>query len=206
MARHGQGKHWFTGPQAGEYTHYLRAGYDAILVGANTLAMDNPRLNVRHKNFPHQRNKLVILDPMGSAFREDLNIFSDHRREEVFWVVSPTIDEQKIMERAQTLICGIDAHGYFKLDILLETLFEKGIRSIFLEGGSHVYGSFLNQSMVDRLYVYTSPQVGWGGGHGESVYWTQSVKADVPLKLQNICQLSLGEDLLTTGRITPLGE
>ena len=55
---------WITGASAREHTHFLRARYDAVLIGRNTFVTDDPQLNVRHELFPNFSNKVVLLDPM----------------------------------------------------------------------------------------------------------------------------------------------
>src|SRR5690606_17887980 len=52
---------WITGEKSRKFTHYLRAGYDAVLVGRNTMVVDDPMLNIRHPNFQGKSNKVVIL-------------------------------------------------------------------------------------------------------------------------------------------------
>lgn len=205
MALRGHGNLWLTGPEAGEHVHFLRAGYDAIVVGKNTLMMDDPQLNIRHSLFPNQRNNLVVLDSRADAYREDLKIFADRTPDEVFWVLSEALADGRTLSRAQTLVSSANGQGELDLEPLLCELYDRGIRSLFLEGGSQVYGAFLSQGWVDRLYILTCPQLGMGSAQ-EAIYWTQSVKTPGPIKLQNINQMPLGVDWLTTGRITPLGE
>ena len=57
---------WISGPCARSYTHWLRQRYDGILVGANTVLSDFPRLSVRDCALPHQHNPVpLIFDPKG---------------------------------------------------------------------------------------------------------------------------------------------
>ena len=66
-----------TGPPAREHVHYLRAGFDAILVGANTMEIDDPRLTVRGPLKPRRAPDRIVLDsrarlsPEARLLRED---------------------------------------------------------------------------------------------------------------------------------------
>jgi diaminohydroxyphosphoribosylaminopyrimidine deaminase/5-amino-6-(5-phosphoribosylamino)uracil reductase len=51
---------WLTGEESNRFVHQQRATYDAVLVGANTVAVDDPQLNVR--NVDGGNPKRIILD------------------------------------------------------------------------------------------------------------------------------------------------
>lgn len=51
-----------TGPPAREHVHYLRAGFDAIMVGANTMKIDDPRLTARGQPEPRRAPDRIVLD------------------------------------------------------------------------------------------------------------------------------------------------
>src|SRR5271157_1760627 len=62
--RAGQSK-WITGPAARAYGKTLRTGADAILVGVNTIVLDNPSLTLRQPGFEDRRLRRIVLDPTG---------------------------------------------------------------------------------------------------------------------------------------------
>ena len=55
---------WITGPDSRQKVHELRAQYDAVLVGKNTILIDNPSLDIRHPKI-QKENKVVVLDRSG---------------------------------------------------------------------------------------------------------------------------------------------
>ena len=55
-----------TGPEAAQATHELRAGFDAIVVGANTARIDDPMLTVRHGFTTRRPLVRIVLDPSAS--------------------------------------------------------------------------------------------------------------------------------------------
>ncbi|MFC6152221.1 bifunctional diaminohydroxyphosphoribosylaminopyrimidine deaminase/5-amino-6-(5-phosphoribosylamino)uracil reductase RibD [Nocardioides yefusunii] len=57
---------WITGPEARADAHQLRAESDAILVGAGTVRLDDPALDVRHVDGPHPRRIVLGHAPEGA--------------------------------------------------------------------------------------------------------------------------------------------
>jgi len=53
---------WISSTRMREYIHLLRGEFDAVMVGINTLIKDNPRLTVRHPNWPGKTLTRIILD------------------------------------------------------------------------------------------------------------------------------------------------
>jgi len=67
------GRKWITGKQAREQVQHIRAGCDAILVGAETVRKDNPRLTVRNGPVGEQPTK-GGKSFSGSASRSDIGL------------------------------------------------------------------------------------------------------------------------------------
>lgn len=202
MARRKTGGQWITGAEARELVHELRAGYDAIVVGKNTLMWDDPQLNIRHNKYPDKRNKVIILDSRAEAFRPELRLLSCHKPQDVIWAVGEgfTGDLGSTAQVWPTPVCST---GQLDLSVLLKRLYEQGVKSLFLEGGSGVYGAFLNQGLVDRCYIFFGPQVGLGDAENV-IHWTRALKVDQALRLAYVNQQAVGQDWLLTGRTTPL--
>ncbi|RME14873.1 MAG: bifunctional diaminohydroxyphosphoribosylaminopyrimidine deaminase/5-amino-6-(5-phosphoribosylamino)uracil reductase RibD, partial [Bdellovibrio sp.] len=91
---------WITGDKSREHCHFLRAHYDAIVIGKNTLLMDNPFLTVRHKDFPNHKNKVVIFWGKGlekEIFRKT-NVYQSHGEKEIFLVApKKTFEDPKVI-------------------------------------------------------------------------------------------------------------
>jgi diaminohydroxyphosphoribosylaminopyrimidine deaminase/5-amino-6-(5-phosphoribosylamino)uracil reductase len=162
---------WLTGQESRKHVHWLRAGYDAILIGRGTFDADDPSLNVRHDDLPNYENRAILLDPSGRSFSKLLNsnLLSSHEPENLFVVVGENASLQGgidlEVEAAQGLsFLGVNLieipirkDGEFEVDVLLAKLFEAGIHSIMVEGGSRTYGAFVRAGKVDRVHVYKAP-------------------------------------------------
>lgn len=175
--KNGESK-WITDEISREIAHVLRAAHDAILVGANTLRIDQPSLNIRHPKFPGKKIKVVVLDSSGELQKNfaGLSIAKHYAQEDVIF------DSGK------------------NLKDLLTKLWDLGIKSVLVEGGAQTISSFINEMAADRLYVFQAPMI-CGAKSGKS--WSEqvniaSMSERIPLKDLQIVRLNA--DLLMTGR------
>lgn len=159
---------WITSEASREYVHELRARYDAILVGRNTIEVDDPLLNIRHPKI-NKINYLVILD-------KNLKLAQSGR----------TYKFQQVHAKEKIII----ANDFDDLEDLLKQLWQKGIRSVFIEGGAKTYNSFLEAGLVDRMYIFTAP-VAFGEG----------IDAPPKLQLKNVKHKTFGSDQFITGKL-----
>jgi diaminohydroxyphosphoribosylaminopyrimidine deaminase/5-amino-6-(5-phosphoribosylamino)uracil reductase len=124
---------WVSGAAARLDTHRLRALCDVMLVGSNTVAVDDPRLTVRDEHdrpLPHQPLRVVMgqrdLDPGRRIF--DGEAESLHLR---------TRDPRAA----------------------LEELFARDRQHVFLEGGPTLAAAFLRAGLVDEVVTYVAPML-----------------------------------------------
>lgn len=153
----GQSK-WITSKEARVEVHKDRKLHDCILVGVNTVIKDNPKLTVRLSG-NHRQPIRVVLDthlrtPLSS------NIITDERTQTWIFIGSHV---------KQTLIDKYNAHKdveifqlqskEIELHDVLEILHSREIRSVYVEGGSQVNGSFLKASLIDEVFTYIAPKL-----------------------------------------------
>jgi len=152
---------WITGEEDLHHTHQLRALCDAVMVGTQTVAADDPRLTVRRVEGPDPLR--VVLDPRGRLPAER-SVFVDGR---------PTLRVGRAPARRQIPGWGPDQHavdelllpGEGPLDLvgMLEALRARGVRRLFVEGGGVTLGHLLAAGVVDRLHLVMAPVL---VGHG----------------------------------------
>lgn len=184
------GRKWITNKLSREYVSLLRGHYDAVCIGVHTFLTDNPRLNSRHPYFIDQENTVILMDPKGLS----LTALKDSR---LFQVRDPSkvIIVTQQPSKFISLPCNViqQNESPFDLDQLLKQLFQKGIRSILVEGGGEVFSSFLKIS--HRIYLFLSPFL--AGGKGQKHWWNE--KVDFPVNLSSVRTLGFQEDILITG-------
>jgi diaminohydroxyphosphoribosylaminopyrimidine deaminase/5-amino-6-(5-phosphoribosylamino)uracil reductase len=193
---------WITNELSREHAHYLRACYDAVLVGRGTVEKDNPSLDIRHPTI-QKDNKVIVIDPTGSLLEEvsQMKITRTHATEDIFWCVGKKRGASANSKFAQILRIEENEAGFLDLKGLLKSLWENGLRSILIEGGAITASHFLQQGLVDRVFVFQAPVlIGAGGGRS----WTEglSLKAMKDrLQLENPKVRAFGQDLFITGKM-----
>jgi diaminohydroxyphosphoribosylaminopyrimidine deaminase/5-amino-6-(5-phosphoribosylamino)uracil reductase len=196
---------WITGPEAREETHFLRASHDALLVGVSTFLIDNPSLNIRHKEFPSKPNSAVVLDPNGRGIDRisGSKLLASHRPEEIFWVVESSVNTQKLDDQGVNVIKAstLSSTNTLSLAEVKVHLWKHSIRSLLVEGGGATISAFINQKAADRIYLFQAPMI---IGNTSGVSWASAL---TPIySLQESVQLSpfemssFGKDLLLTAR------
>lgn len=140
-------------------THRLRASCDAILIGINTLLIDDPQLTVRLVEGRNPRP--IVLD---SNLRTPAKARILQRDKHRCLLAGTTRNGyERILELetlgGEVLRCRPDPNGKVDLDSLLKQLGQRGIRSVMVEGGSEVITSFLESHLVDQLIITISPRL-----------------------------------------------
>jgi diaminohydroxyphosphoribosylaminopyrimidine deaminase/5-amino-6-(5-phosphoribosylamino)uracil reductase len=157
-----------TGPQAVADVHRLRAGFDAILVGSETVLVDDPLLTVRGDAPPRVAPLRVVLDGRGRV-STDAALFRDVDVTPLLMVTSQGTDDavRSAWERAGATVrtVGVDG-GRMAVEAVLQVLSGMGVRSLLCEGGAEVAASLLRADRVERFYLYRAEGVLGVGGPG----------------------------------------
>ncbi|MBI5146159.1 MAG: 2,5-diamino-6-(ribosylamino)-4(3H)-pyrimidinone 5'-phosphate reductase [Thaumarchaeota archaeon] len=166
--------------------HKLRAKVDAILVGINTVKIDDPLLTVRHAK---GKNPIrVILDSSGRISPKSKIIKTCHTIPTIM-VVSKKAPK-KNLARLGKYPLKVIISGQSKIDTkkLLRILQKQNIKSILLEGGGTLNWEFIHKGLVDELIVTITPYV-IGGKDATTLVegdGFSKIANSTKLKLQNI--------------------
>lgn len=144
VARENFDSKWISNSQSRQLVHKWRAEEDAILVGKNTAAYDNPRLDVR--DWVGENPVRIVLDSKLELSKE-LNLF-DH--------TIPTLVFNSVKEKAEENLEWIYVPQITAEAILQELQFRK-IQSLIVEGGSQVLRQFIESGLWDEARVFTAP-------------------------------------------------
>jgi len=147
---------WITSPESRLDVQTLRAKSDVIISGSGTVRLDNPSLNVRE--ITGLQPVRIICNTSGDLFKnlENLNLYT-------------TQELNKILNKPNFLIAHSNIYyqnheqGLYFPDLknnlknLLNFCDEKNLNNILIEAGSIFTSAFLNQDLIDELWIYMAP-------------------------------------------------
>lgn len=162
---------WLTSPASRRHAHRLRAQVDAILVGAETIRIDDPQLTVRGIQRARQPWR-VVLSRSGSLPAK-ARILTDRFADRT--LVFREID----------------------LDVLLRELGAKEITSVLVEGGGEMLGQALDQRLIDKVQVYLAPML-TGGPIVAFAGAGANATGEAP-RLERVRYKKIGQDICVTG-------
>ena len=117
---------WITSEQSRDDVQIVRAGFDAILTGGNTLRNDNPRMNARVDFEVNQPQKILLTS---QEINKKLNFFKSG---------------DVIINRSSDL------------NKVITELSNTEINSILVEAGPNLVNAFLDNDLVDEIIIYKS--------------------------------------------------
>lgn len=140
-----------TGDESRRFTHTLRAQSDAILVGGNTVAIDDPELTVR--DAPGRSPHRLVLWPR-AGLNSSLKIWSNSAPTTAFGT-----GERPSALPATAQWVRLPAGSDSKIDLtkLLEWCGTQGMHDLLVEPGQHLLVSLLEQNLWDGMWVLRSP-------------------------------------------------
>ncbi len=156
----GGGRRWISGETARADVQHWRARSSAVLTGAGTVRIDNPRLDVRLEYGPWVRQPLrVVLDPVRSCspsaqvFRNGraLVFAAEHApRRDLPPEPStplPPVAEERVPAAGRRLDLGA----------VLARLGSLEVNELLVECGATLAGGFLEAGLVDEMILYVAP-------------------------------------------------
>jgi diaminohydroxyphosphoribosylaminopyrimidine deaminase/5-amino-6-(5-phosphoribosylamino)uracil reductase len=145
---------WITDLAARRKAHQMRARVDAVMVGANTVIRDNPRLTLRHGVRGRQPWR-VVLDSRGRSPRS-ARLFTDPLRYRTIvfttWKSSPSW-------RRYLALKGINVIVLPRRDLrlALRELGRMEVTSLMVEGGAELHRALFEARLVDRIAFFYAP-------------------------------------------------
>ncbi len=154
IATHTGESQWVTGPENVLHMHRLRALCDAVIVGAGTVAVDDPLLTTRLVRGTNPMR--VVLDP-GRGLRDDHRVFTDDTAPTLY-VCSRDLVSAGESRFGQAEIVGVSGdEDRFDVVELMRLLRARGCARIFVEGGGVTISLFLQADALDRLHLAIAP-------------------------------------------------
>ncbi|MGL9761818.1 MAG: bifunctional diaminohydroxyphosphoribosylaminopyrimidine deaminase/5-amino-6-(5-phosphoribosylamino)uracil reductase RibD [Wolbachia sp.] len=148
---------WITSENTRNWVHELRAKYDAIMIGSNTLINDNPLLTCRLPKLEDRSPIRLIIDSQ-EKLKEEHNIARTADKVTT-WVITNKEVEGKI-KNIDYLVVNSNSVGKVCLkDTASKLVSDVGITRLLVEGGGTLITELLKRNLIDRLIICRSGKI-----------------------------------------------
>ncbi|MEE8338094.1 MAG: bifunctional diaminohydroxyphosphoribosylaminopyrimidine deaminase/5-amino-6-(5-phosphoribosylamino)uracil reductase RibD [Dehalococcoidia bacterium] len=192
---------WVSGPETLKWAHRNRPTLDAIVVGSNTVVVDDPQLTARPGGTAdgvHQPLR-VVLDSAGRTPNGAAVLAGDSSTLIATTDASPAAWRERMQQAGAEVLVLPPADGHVDIEALLAELGGRGMLTVLFEGGGVVLGTLFDRRLVDRVHAVIAPVV-IGAADAPSAVAGRGVErmAQAP-RLRDLTVERLGDDTLISG-------
>jgi diaminohydroxyphosphoribosylaminopyrimidine deaminase/5-amino-6-(5-phosphoribosylamino)uracil reductase len=194
---------WITGEAARAFVHELRHAVDAILVGAGTVAADDPLLTAR---LDHRRPKDPIRVVLDTHLRiaPTARVLSHTSAADTLVVAGrgASAEAKRRIARKGVQVIEVETReGQIDLATLADRLGSMGVASLLIEGGSRVLASAFKAGIVDKVCFFYAPLI-LGGDDGVPICrGAGAERIQDAIRLERIRTLRFGDDVMIEGYV-----
>ena len=154
IATHSGESQFVTGEENILHLHRMRALCDAVVVGAGTVAADDPQLTVRH--VPGCSPLRVVLDPT-RRLADHYRVFNDDSAVTLYVCAKSLVRDGEHHFGRAMMVAIEDSPAGVDVTEVLRVLRARGCHRIFVEGGGVTVSMFLEANLLDRLHIAIAP-------------------------------------------------
>ena len=197
---------WISGPEARAWAHQQRPKLDAILVGADTIILDNPQLTARpggsSSGVPPPLR--IVLDSRG-RIDPAAQVLQEQNMSKTLIATTPLSPQawrDAVSATGATVAVfqppNHSQNNRVPLPQLLDRLGADGVLSLLVEGGGRVLGSFFDEGLIDKVHAIIAPMI-IGGDAAAAVIGKGAERMEDAVRLRDIELRQISDDLLVTG-------
>lgn len=146
---------YINGTESLDHLHRLRALAEAVVVGASTVQLDNPRLTTRRVE--GRSPVRVVIDPQ-RRLSPDAHVF-DGSVATLIVVKGEEATHPAALPASVSVAALPPRDGVIDPGEILRCLWERGLRSVLIEGGASTISLFLRHRRIDRLHLAVAPMI-----------------------------------------------
>jgi diaminohydroxyphosphoribosylaminopyrimidine deaminase / 5-amino-6-(5-phosphoribosylamino)uracil reductase len=153
--------HWITGEKARQFVHRLRDHTDVIMVGIETVLKDNPRLTTRVEGGGGKDPIRVIVDST-ARLPLDANVIESSASAKIILAVTEKASQDKcraLQSRGVEILVLPSDQERVNLTALMRELASRSLAAVLVEGGGTLNFSLLEQSLIDKLFIFIAPLI-----------------------------------------------
>ncbi len=190
---------WITNESSRRFVHELRSRLRAVMVGANTVIADDPRLTARHEKGCPQPVRIIV-DAHGEI-PPDAKVLQTAATHATWIVTTKKAPKERLSafeEMGARIVFAAESATGIDFRALMKRLAEDDIDSILVEGGSHLNASLIDADVVDRLHLFIAPKIIGGKDAKTPVGGEGVAKVKDARKLAFVKVDNFGGDIMVT--------
>jgi len=187
---------WISSPAGRRWALALREEHDAVLAGIGTVLADDPRLD-RRLGLAGAPGVRVILDRrlrISPAAR--LFTVSETGGAVLIYAEREDLEARRALAEKDAIVIVLPS---VEPSAVLADLFARGVRSVLVEGGAEVHGSFLTSGCYDQVAVDCAPLLIGGRGAPGPLGGAGFQALAGAARLDELTVRRAGGDLILTG-------
>ena len=161
--KNGESK-WVTNSLCRKRVQLLRSENDGILIGKNSIIIDNPRLNLREQFDKIENKPIFILDTnFELSASENLLLFDKLGRDKVNIITNR--EPMDVASKVSEFFEGVNIEktakeqGYLNIEDTLKIISRMGVNRLLVEGGARVWTSFIKTGFFDEIVIFTGNSI-----------------------------------------------
>ncbi len=194
---------WISSNESRKQVHRLRKVVDAVIVGINTIAKDDPMLNIRNVPKGKFDNPLRIIVDSKARISLSSKVLKDNSSKTIIAVTkaAPARKIAQIKKLGAEVLILKDREGKVSLSSLITKLGERNITHVLIEGGGSLAASAIEEKIVDKIIFFIAPIIIGGKTaptpiEGKGI--DQLIKA---VSLKDVLVRKSGQDIMIEGYI-----
>ncbi len=161
--KNGESK-WVTNSLCRKRVQLLRSENDGILIGKNSIIIDNPRLNLRDQFDKIENKPIFILDTNFQLSEyENLSLFDKLGKEKVNIITNR--ETMNVASKVSDYFRGVNIEktvkeqGFLNIEETLKIVSRMGVNRLLVEGGARVWTSFIKTGFFDEIVMFTGNSI-----------------------------------------------
>lgn len=188
---------WISSQRSLEFAHELRHRYRALVVGIETVLVDDPQLTARLEK--KTRNPIrIVLDSRG---RIPLDAAVVRSASQIRTIIATTdampLEKEQALQQARAEVWHLPSReGHVDPHALIQKLSQEQIDSVLIEGGAEIAWSFLNERLIDKILFVIAPKIIGGRTAPGPVGGSGVERVNDAIQLKEITISRFGNDIL----------
>ncbi|MDR0356745.1 MAG: bifunctional diaminohydroxyphosphoribosylaminopyrimidine deaminase/5-amino-6-(5-phosphoribosylamino)uracil reductase RibD [Deltaproteobacteria bacterium] len=193
---------WISSKASRNYTHHIRTGVDALLIGRGTAEKDDPELSARPwgRRKMHRQPWRIVLDPL-LRLSMTLKLFDPNLGGPTVVICSPKADQsakENLRRRGHAVWeIPLNEKGLIPLGAAIDEIGKAGLQSVLIEPGATVASEALlsDEPVADLIHMFLAPKF-LGGKDAPSLLGGQGLpKLDLAKNLEILKIGRMGPDI-----------